>query len=291
MIGAALTSAVHSIRRSPYQALAAVLLIMVTTTVGYALSYALVGAHLVLRYYETQPPVIAFFKKEVPPETIQAVSNELVKSSFVKSVNITTQQQALEIYRQEYQNQPLLLELVTASMLPASLDIYTYQLNDLTQVKNALTDNPAIEKIIFQQQVIDEFNRLVSALRLTGIISAAVLTLLSYLVTTIVIGMKVHSHKQTISVSRLLGATKLYVTLPYVMEGALYGLMGSSLGWLVAFLCVLYIAPGIQSYVSQVPLYPLSVSFVAIQATVGLSASMLVGSLAGQSASSRLVKQ
>jgi cell division transport system permease protein len=58
----ALTTALIGMRRSPYQSLAAILLVTLTFFVGYSFSLFSLGSELVLRYFETQPQVIGFFQ-------------------------------------------------------------------------------------------------------------------------------------------------------------------------------------------------------------------------------------
>lgn len=290
-MGQAFRSALISMRRSPYQSLAAVLLVTVTAIVGFSLAALLAGSQLILHYYENQPQVIAFFNVDASAEDIASLENSIKQKPYAREVHLTSQTDALEIYNREYRDAPLLLELVTAQMLPASIEVKTYKLAQLMEVTTDLRSSSMINEVVFQQQVVDSFARITANIRNIGLISAGVLAFLSLLIITIVISMKVNSSRLTISIMRILGASKGYVRFPYMLEGALYGLLGAVIGWTVVFLLLLYFSPTIQSFVAEVPLFPISWEFLAWHAGTGIVACMLLGAFAGQVAASRMIKQ
>lgn len=290
-MGQAFRSALISMRRSPYQTLAAILLVTVTAIVGFALSALLTGSQVILTYYENQPQVIAFFNIEATPEAITALNDAMSQKHYAREVHLTTQEQALEMYRREYEDAPLLLELVTAQMLPASLEVKTHELSQLVEATTDLRQSEVVSEVVFQQQVVDSFARITTTMRNIGLISAAVLSFLSLLIITIVISMKVNSSRVTIHIMRMLGASKSYVRAPYMLEGMLYGLIGAVIGWTVIFVLLLYFGPVIQSYVSEVPLIPIRWEFFAWQAGLGILGCVLLGGIAGQIAATRMIKK
>lgn len=287
----ALKSAFVSIRRAPYQSLASILLVVVTSIVFFSLSYVMSGAQLVLHYYETQPQVIVFLRLDAKPEDVTALEETLGQKSYVKDIAFTTQEDALEIYKREYADSPRLLELVTAQMLPASLEINAVNLSDLSKIKEDLNGQSVVDEVILQEDVIETFSNITNFIRVIGFIFAGLMVLLSFLIIMIVVSMKMQGHRGTINILRLLGATKSYVKSPYTVEGMIYGLLGGIIGWLVVFLVALYFAPTVQAFIPEVRLNPLAFPFVLYQAAIGVGACMFIGMLAGQAAASRLIKK
>ncbi len=287
----ALKTSFISIRRSPYQSLASILLVVVTAIVFFSLSFVMSGTQLVLHHYETQPQVIAFLRLDSNPEAISALEGTMKQKTYVRDVTLTTQDEALEIYKREYADSPRLLELVTAQMLPASLEINALTLTDLPRIKEDLSSDPAVDEVILQEDVIETFSKITNFVRTIGFIFAGLMIVLSFLIITIVISMKMQGHKATISILRLLGATKSYVRSPYTVEGMIYGFVGGLLGWGVVFLLVLYFAPTVQAFIPEVRFYPLSLTFILYQLAIGVGACMLIGMMAGQAAASRMIKK
>lgn len=285
-----LTTALTTIRRSPYQALIAVLMTSLTFFISFLLSFVVIGAEIVLKHVESQPQIIAFFELGTEPEFIDSLSDKYSKNPKISSVQIVTQEQALDIYRKENSDDPLLIELVTADILPASIEVKTHDLEDLELIKTELDAEDSIEEVIYQQDVISTLKKWTSGIRTGGIVAASVLAIVSFLSIMIVIALKATNQKNTISIFRLLGATQGFVKLPFILEGIMYGLMGCLIGWILAFLTLVFSLPQIQAYIGD--LLPLSIplGLLAIQLGLGILTSALLGATAGFVAVSRLMR-
>lgn len=284
------TSALSSIRRSPYQALVAILTMMVTFSVLFALSFFFVGAHVVLNFYETRPQIIAFFELEATPEQIENAQKTMAAKPYVSEAHITTKEDALSLYSQEFKESPLLLELVTSDILPASIEVSSNNITNLGQIKDDLVKISGIEDVQYQESVIDTLQSWTSTTRLIGIASGAILLFLSFLVIMVIIGMRVSMQKRAIGIMRLLGASKWYVKRPFMIEGMVYGFFGALLGWGISLGGLLYITPWAQSFLSEVSLFPIPLEFFAIQLGTGLLIGLFLGGFAGQVAAGRLIK-
>lgn len=287
----AFATALANIRRSPYQALSALMIASVTFTVIFLLSYFLYGAELTLRYYESRPQVIAFFEVEADQDSVTAAQQALQNKPYVAAATITTKEQALELYSEVYRNSPLLLELVTADILPASIEVSGTQIDDLAQISEDLKQIEGVEDVVFQDSVINKIASWISTGRVMGGISAAVLTLLSFLVILVIISMRVSMYKNRIAIMRLLGATRWYVRRPYMVEGMIYSTLGALSGWLISFGLMLYFSPDIQAFVADVQIFPIAWELLALQAGVGIVFGMILGGFAGLTAASRLIRQ
>jgi cell division transport system permease protein len=285
-----LYTALSSIRRSPYQALVAVLTMTVTFAVLFSLSFFFTGAQLILRYYESKPQIIAFFNIDATADQISTAQKTMETKPYVSEVSITTKEQALELYSQQFKESPLLLELVTADILPASIEVSSDTLENLAQVKKDLDALAGIENVQYQESVIDTLRSWTATTRFVGITAAVVFVTLAFLVIMVIIGMRVSMQKRNIGIIRLLGASKWYVQRPFMYEGMLYGITGAVLGWGASFAGLLYILPWAESFLTEVPIFPIPVEFYGMQLGVGILISLVLGGFAGLVAASRLIK-
>ncbi|MBI2195426.1 MAG: hypothetical protein HYU48_00045, partial [Candidatus Levybacteria bacterium] len=112
------TTAWHNIRRSPYQAMAAVIIMVLTFLVVSFFTFLIVGSSRVIIFFESKPQVTAFFKDEAKQEDIALLKDELNATEKVASIKFVSKQEALQIYKEQNKSDPLLLDLVTADMLP-----------------------------------------------------------------------------------------------------------------------------------------------------------------------------
>ncbi|NCN82568.1 MAG: hypothetical protein GW947_01250 [Candidatus Pacebacteria bacterium] len=274
-------NALTTMRRTPYQSLAALLMVSVTFFVGYRLSFVLSGAHLVLSHFESSPQVIAFFKLDTDKQAMETLSKSLTSTENVSDVRLITQEQALKDYAKEYDDSPLLLELVTADILPASVEVSASNVETLTKLAEDLKKEKIIEDVVFQQDIVEQLSNWTKALRIAGLVDVGILSFASFLTITIIITLKAANKKYSVTIMRLIGASNWYINKPFIVEGILYGALGALLGWIAITVILLYLTPTLTTFFSGIIAFPIPLEFLLLQ----LGAGMLVGALLGGFAS------
>ena len=287
----ALATALTTIRRSPYQALVCVLMTAVTFFVAYSFSLFLLASSILLRHFETQPQVIAFFELETEEAAIQEVAQSLKNQPFVFSVKTILQDEALALYQEENKNDPLLLELVTADILPASVEVSGKSIESLNQIKEELEKFTEINEIVYQEDVVELLTSWITTLEQVGLGVTIFLSLISFLIIAVVIAMKAGAQKRTIGIMRILGATKWYIQAPFVSEGVVYGLIGSLLGWAMSMGALLYLTPFLENLLTGLQIFPIPIELYAAHLGIGLLLGALLGAFASAVASGRLIKK
>jgi cell division transport system permease protein len=284
------TSALTTIRRSPYQALTSILMVAVTFFVAYAFSMFLMGSKIVLEHFETQPQVLAFFELETDSEIIKTVAKTMEEKPYVSSVKVISQEEALKLYQKDNSDDPLLLELVTADILPASVEVSGSNIESLKMIKSDLDKFKQIEDVEFQEDVISTLSNWIKIIKLSGLITTIILAVISFLIIMVIIAMKANAQKNKIKIMRMLGATKWYIKAPYMYEGMMYGFTGATIGWIFMFAVLLYLTPSINYMLGDISLLPAPIEFYVIHGVGGLFLGMFLGSFASIFAIQRFIK-
>ncbi len=282
--------ALTSIRRSPYQAAAAVLILFLTFLIGYSLTLFLVGSHKVLQYFETRPQVTAFFKQDTLAETLSNHVESLRTKNYTKEIRLITQEEALEIYRRQSGSDPVLLELVTADILPPSIEISTHLLDQLAVAAEDLKSLEGIDEVVYQKDVVDSLRYWTDLLRRIGFGIMVVFTITSLLVILVITSLRITTKKYEIRVLRLLGASKWYIQRPFLLEGMIYGAIGSLFAWSAVYIALLYASPSIQQFFGEVNLLPVPPLVMLGLLGVGTLAGLLLGMLASLLSARRLYR-
>jgi len=286
-----LSTALTAMRRSPYQTLVAIVMVALTCFVAYAFTLMILGAQTVLKYFETQPQVIAFFDLSTPTDQISGLEQTMNQKPYVANVTVVSKEQALELYRQDKQDDPLLLELVSAEILPASIEVSGNSVSDLEQIRDDLQSSSGVEEVVFQRDIIESLGNWTTSLRYIGIGLSVLLGLTSFLIVTVVIGIKITAKRQTIYVMRIIGATKWYIKRPFMVEGILYGVIGSVIGWTTMYGFLLYLTPWLQAFLSPAPVFPIPLEVLAAQFAGGTFIAIIIGMFASLTASQRLIRK
>jgi len=265
------------IRRSPYQALAAIMIMSLTFFAASLFAYLFYSSYVILRYFETRPQIIAFFKEEIKKDELARLKNKLNDTRKVASLKYVSKEEALAIYRELNKNDPLLLEMVTANILPDSLEVSAKDPTYLSELAEILKKEKNVDKVSFPEDVINVIISFTNALKIVGIALITFLTINSILVVFTIVSMKISLRKEEIEILRLLGGTRGYIRQPFILEGIFYGLVAAFLGSGICSLVIYLIIPQIAPIFVGIPLFPLS---IFIYAPV-IGGALLLGFLLG----------
>src|SRR6266568_2126774 len=278
------------IRRSPYQSLAAVFIMVLTFLSITVFSFIVFGSSAVVNFFESKPQVTAFFKDTSTQPNIDSLRNQLDQTGMIASSKYISKQQALQIYKAQNKNDPLLLDLVTADILPASLEISTTKIQDLGPVSQILQKSPYVSQVVYQKDIVSTLARWTNAIRVIGVILIVILTVVSIFIMMTVIGFKVSQKREEIEIMKLLSATNWYIRWPFMLEGILYGAVGTFVGWVIATGGLLYFSPFLESFLRGIPILPVSPLFLVGLLVGELVLAVLLGILASSLAVLRYLK-
>lgn len=286
-----LSSALTNIRRTPYQSIAAIMILSVTFFVGYCFSLFAYSTQEILNFFERQPQVIAFFDIDASDNQIQQAANTMENKAYVEDVTTVSKEKALEIYQETNKEDPLLLELVTADILPASIEVSGTNVESLSQIKSDLESISGIEEVVFQENIIDSLKSWTNSLRYVGIASVGLLGITSLLVIMIIISMKISGKRNAINIMHLIGASRWYIKAPFIYEGFIYALVGSLLGWSGMYVGLLYITPWLKDFIGTIPLLPFPAELLLVQLAIGTFIGSLLAVIASAFSVQRVMRK
>jgi cell division transport system permease protein len=242
------------IRRSPFQATAAIITMFLAFLLGGCFFLVSISSAMVLGYFESKPQITVFFSEKVDQADINTLKTNLEMTGKTSSIKYVSKEDALAIYREQNKNDPLLLELVNADILPASLEITAKDPQYLKDLEPEIKKGSGVEEVIYQKDVVDSLISWTKAIRITGGILAGLLLLDSLLIIITVIGMKIALKKDEIDILKLVGASKWYIRMPFILEGGFYGMVGSAVAWIVIFILLIWSRSYILSFLGVVPM-------------------------------------
>ena len=265
MTGIHIKTAWDHMRRAPFQALSAIFVLSITFFVITVLSALVYASGETLKYFETRPQVIAFLKDTATTEQISQLQTRLQQDSRINDVSFITKEEALEIYKEATADNPLLSELVSPSIFPASLEFSLTDLAFAEDVIQEVKQEEIVDQIGFTaslggentlSDVVSRLRTITFYIRLGGGAFAFLLASTSFLVLIVIIGMRMTTRRGEIEILDLIGATPGFIRSPIILEAIMYALTGVFVGWLLAFLLVLYSTPTIVGYFGEIPVLP-----------------------------------
>ena len=253
------------IRRSPFKALAATSVLSLTFLVATFVAILVYSSNQTLKYFETRPQVIAFLKKDANEGEVGALTEKLKIDARIKEIKYVSKAEALEIYKRATTGNPLLGELVSPDVFPASLEFSVKDLSFAKGIIDEVKGENIVDSVGFTaalgaegdlQNVVERLRTVTNYIRIGGGVFVGILGLASFIVILLTIGMRMAVRREEIEILRLIGATNVFIQTPLVIEAVIYALTGVLIGWIFAFTAVLYSAPAIVSYFGEIPVLP-----------------------------------
>jgi cell division transport system permease protein len=220
----------------------------IAVVVTVAISLALFGAGLLIRsqvdvmkgYWYDKVEVSVFLcgprsevancaGREVTQPERDALLTDLKTLPQVQRVFYESKEQAFARFQQQFKDSPDLVANVTADALPES---YRVKLRDPTQfpvVASAVRDQPGVEDVQDQKQLLEKFFKVLNGFQTGAIVVAIVQLLAAALLISNTVRVAAFSRRRETGIMRLVGASNLYIQLPFLLEGALAGLLGAGI--------------------------------------------------------------
>ncbi len=274
----------RNIRRAPYQALTASMVMFLTFLVLSLFLILAIGSQKVLQYYESKPQAIVFFKDNTSLQDVDAIKNALEKTGKVVSLKYVSKEDALKIYKERNKDNPTLLELVTANILPASLEISTANPEDLGPIASVLKQEPVVDEVVYPEDVVKSLSKATTIVRYVGSVAVGFLIFFATLVILMVIGFKIRLRRNEIGIMKLLGASSWFIRAPFLLEGIFYGIVGAFSAWITSYIIIWYFTPLLQNSLGEISLLPISLMFMLGLLSIELLIAIIIGFIASYGA-------
>lgn len=275
---------VKYIRRSPYQALSAALIMSLTFFTISIFALLTMLSIRFIAYFESRPQLTVFFKDTATREEISDLEQKLKATGKTSSIVYVSKEDALRLYKEQNKGDPILLDLVTADILPASIEVQAQNPKDLSSLAAVVKGSALVEEVVFQKDIVDTLVSWTGAFRAVGVGIIAILLTVSVFVIVTIIAMKITIRREEIEIMKLIGASNWFIRVPFLVEGALYGFVGVFFGGSFALILFYYFSPGLESFLREVAIFPispiLSLELLLIEALIAIFLGALASYLA-----------
>ena len=215
------------------------------TTIAFSLFafglFGLVALNIrnALQKVEERVEIRAFISEGTSLEDITAAADEIKKYPDVLRVDIVTQEQALARAKTELGE---FSDVFEDAFLPASLDVKLKDGHrDPTTVKKVADDVralPFVDDIRFGEEWITQLYRLRNIAGVAGAALGLAFAAVAVIIIGATIRMAVLARSREISIMRLVGATDGFISRPFLIEGAIKGILGGVLALLLTYLAM-----------------------------------------------------
>ncbi len=237
--------------RNGYLSVAAVSVMLLSLFAVSSVYIIALTADGVLKNMQEKVNVSVFFKSSVPEESILKAKQDLENYSEIKTVEYVTKDQALEIFKKNSADEPVIIKSLEEIGENPLLSYLVIRANNANQydligeyLKNASFKDD-ISRVNYgkNKEVIDRLNNIVAEIRKIGLGVAGLFSVISFLIIFNTVRITIYTHRKEIEVMRLVGASNAYIRLPFLFEGIIYGVVASVISMALLFFAIKFLVP------------------------------------------------
>ena len=166
----------------------------------------------------------------VTPQQQAQIQQTLTSMSQVEHVTYVSQEQAYQLFKQDFANDQSYVSTVKETDMPPSFEVKLHNPEaDYNIVASAVTGAPGVDSVIDEMTILSKFYKLLDGARNAVVIVALILIVAAILLVANTIRLSAFNRRRETGIMRLVGASNFYIQLPFLLEGIIAGLLGWAL--------------------------------------------------------------
>ena len=211
------------------------LLMTVAAISTVAISLLLLGGvailHMAVRNmtasWEAKVEVSAYLEEDITEGEEDQLRTELSELPQVQEIFYVSSADALEDFRETFRNQPEITAMLDEDSLPASFRIKLHDADDAETVAALIRGRPGVDDVRYGGSFIDTLLRVNSLLRTITLVLAVILMAAAAALIANTIRLGIFARREEIGIMKLVGATKWFIRIPFMLEGVFAALVGA----------------------------------------------------------------
>lgn len=243
---------ITNVRRNGWLSFATVSILSLSLFIIGLSAFVAYSTHLVLGTIQNKVNVTVSFNQNVSETRIMEIKSTLEKfTKEVSSVEYVSSDQALQAFLaansndetvtkalEEIGENPLFASLIIKANSPEYYEVIAKEIQNSEFKDDINRINYAKNKKIFER--LQSINQ---ATTTAGLTLGGIFVAVALIITFYTMYITIHSHREEFEVMRLVGASNLYMKMPFVFEGAFYGAASALVATIFLFIVAHSLAP------------------------------------------------
>lgn len=170
-----------------------------------------------------------FLKPTTDEATARKVMTEVRRLPQVASVRFVHKDEGLQKLQKLFGNSMPLQDLIGHNPLPHALEVTCRSLQSVTKCAAQLQRLPEVDEVAFPAAAVERFVRFLRGMEWVATALSLLLAVVAFALIYNAIRLSIYGRRDEIRIMQLVGATVWTVRGPLIMEGLIYGILGSVL--------------------------------------------------------------
>ncbi|MCZ4518732.1 permease-like cell division protein FtsX [Rhodococcus ruber] len=163
-------------------------------------------------------------------ETCATLRSDLENTPSVVSVQYLNREDAVkDATERVFKDQPELAELVSADSFPASFKVRLSDPERFGVINDNFENRPGVQSVLNQRDLVERLFSVLNGVRNAAFAIATVQAIAAILLIANMVQIAAFTRRTEVGIMRLVGATRWYTQLPFLLEAVVAALIGSAL--------------------------------------------------------------
>lgn len=184
------------------------------------------NTYKILQYFRSKYKIEVFFDQEIGNEEAVGLIHKIKKIKGIRNVTIIEKEDAVRIFKDQFGEN--IVDLLGYNPLPVSavvnLERNKKESINVEPIIKSMRNIKQINKIKYQGSLISKIERNFKKVTDRLPIISLTVTMIALLIIYNTIKLSIYSRKESIKTLELIGASRLFVKLPFIIEGVFLGL-------------------------------------------------------------------
>jgi cell division transport system permease protein len=278
-VGYVLREGFSGFKRAKLSMVAAIATVSFSLLLLSVLSIFLLNANRVIESLRDRVEMEAFLAEYLTPEAANAVRAQVAALEGVHSVRFISKEEAARIFKEEFGED--IYKVLNFNPLPASLKIFLKDGHKTAAgaeaVYRAVKRIKGIEDVIYRKTLLEMLDQRAMTFLWFSFGIGVFIALSSIFLVANTIRLAIYAKRKIIQTMKLIGATRTFIRIPFLIEGFFQGLMGGVTATVIVYALLeaaeRWLSVGLSEFVQVAP-----VSYgviVAAGCLLGLLGSMI----------------
>jgi cell division transport system permease protein len=144
----------------------------------------------------------------------------------VGTVEYESKEDAYARFKDRFASTPGFVQSTKPGDIPDSLRVRLKNPQEYKVVANAVNGRPGVDQVINEQEILKKFFRILNGLQWAALLIALIQVFAAVLLVGNTIRLSAFNRRRETGIMRLVGASNIYIQMPFILEGAIAGLVG-----------------------------------------------------------------
>ncbi|MBR3533941.1 MAG: permease-like cell division protein FtsX [Clostridiales bacterium] len=223
-----------SIKRHPFVTIASITTILLMLMILSIFFIFSVNARMITKKLGQQAPIEVYMKLNVTEDELaQTEQLILADTRIIESVKRSPEENYNNFKSNLGDSQSILDEFDYNMYLPYTFSVRISDPSLADDVVARLGTLPGVSKVSTESKVMDVLDRSERYVNIGTVATFVLLFVIALFIISTMVRISVYSRANEIEIMKFVGATNSYIRMPYIVEGALIGLISAICSWAV----------------------------------------------------------